>query len=101
MTKLRKDDRHIAVTLLEIVPQEVIRYKTSEKDGYSAAILGAGKKDLKKEKGQKVSYALLKEFAFDDAFASAFPAGSVVSQSLLEGVESVVLTGTSKGKGFA
>ena len=86
---------------MEIVPQEVVRYKTSEKDGYDAAVLGVGKKDLQKEKGQKISYALVKEFAFDDAFANAFPAGSVLSQSLLEGVESVVLTGTSKGKGFS
>ena len=74
MTKLRKDDRHVAVTLLEIVPQEVIRYKTSEKDGYDAAIVGVGKKDLKKDKGQKIGYALLREFAFDDSFASSFPA---------------------------
>lgn len=39
MTKLRLDGQHTAVTLLEIVPQEVVRYKTLDKDGYTAAIL--------------------------------------------------------------
>jgi hypothetical protein len=32
MTKLWVNDRHTAVTLLEIVPQEVVRFKTIEKD---------------------------------------------------------------------
>ena len=50
MTKLWVNNAHTAVTLLEIVPQEVVRYKTSEKDGYEAAIIGVGKKELNKEK---------------------------------------------------
>lgn len=50
MTKLRLDNRHTAVTLLEVVPQEVVRYKTLEKDGYEAVVLGVGKKELNKEK---------------------------------------------------
>jgi len=39
MTKLWVNNVHTAVTLLEIVPQEIVRYKTSEKDGYDAAII--------------------------------------------------------------
>jgi large subunit ribosomal protein L3 len=101
MTKLWVNDKHTAVTLLEIVPQEVVRFKTSEKDGYEAAVIGVGKKDLNKEKGHKVSYELVKEFGCDDSFKSTFPAGTVVAESLLEGVESVDITGVSKGKGFS
>ena len=50
MTKLWVNNSHTAVTLLEIVPQEVVRYKTSEKDGYEATVIGVGKKELNKEK---------------------------------------------------
>ena len=100
MTKLWVNDRHVAVTLLEIIPQEVIRYKTSDKDGYEAAVIWVGKKELKKDKWQKISYDVVQEFGCDDAFKSTFPAWTVVSTSLLDGVASVHLTGTSKGKWF-
>ena len=94
------DDAFTAVTLLQIVPQEVVRYKTQEKDGYEAAVLGGGKKELQKEKGQKVSYGWMKEVAADESFKEKFAAGSSVDISLLEGVQEVSLTGTSKGKGY-
>ncbi|MEI7477875.1 MAG: hypothetical protein WCJ81_05240 [bacterium] len=100
MTKLRLDERHVAVTLLELVPQEVVRYKTLEKDGYEAVVLGVGKKELQKEKGQKISYDLLKEFDCDEAFQAAYPAGSLLTEGVLEGVKEVSLTGVGKGKGF-
>jgi ribosomal protein L3 len=44
------DDTFLPVTLVKVVPQEVLRYKTQEKDGYVAAVIGADKKTLKKEK---------------------------------------------------
>ena len=100
MTKLRLNDAHTAVTLLQLVPQEVVRYKTQEKDGYEAAILAGGKKELQKEKGQKLQYDRMKEFPYDAAFQEKFAAGSAVDFSLLEGVEEVSLTGVSKGKGY-
>jgi ribosomal protein L3 len=74
MTKLWMNDVHTAVTLLQIVPQEVVRYKTQEKDGYEAAILAGGKKELQKEKGQKIHYAWMKEFPAGDSFKEKFPA---------------------------
>lgn len=101
MTKLWVNNSHTAVTLLEIVPQEVVRYKTSEKDGYEATVIGVGKKELNKEKWQKLAYSMLKEFWCDDSFKSTFPEGSVISTNLLEGVQTVDLTGVSKGKGFS
>ncbi len=93
-------DAHTAVTLLQIIPQEVIRYKTQDKDGYEAAVLAGGKKELQKAKGQKIQYDWVKEFPVSDSFKEKFAAGSSVDASLLEGVEQVSLTGTSKGKGF-
>lgn len=93
-------DAHTAVTLLQIVPQEVVRYKTQEKDGYEAVVLAGGKKELQKAKGHKVSYDWVKEFPVSDMFKEKFAAGSSVDISLLEGVTEVSLTGVSKGKGF-
>lgn len=100
MTRLRSDNKQVVVTLLEVVPQEVVGYKTIEKDGYSAAVLWVGKKETGAEKGKKVAYTLLKEFWSDETFESSHPAGSVVSTEILDGSTEVSLTGVSKGKGY-
>jgi large subunit ribosomal protein L3 len=100
MTRLRIDGRQIPVTLLQIVSQEVVRYKTMEKDGYEAAVFGVEKKELEKERGQKISYSLMQEFEHDAAFMAANPAGTVLGAEVLEGVTEVTLTGVSKGKGY-
>ncbi|MEI7557776.1 MAG: hypothetical protein WCJ45_02875 [bacterium] len=47
---MRIDDAFVAVTLLKLIPQEVVRYKTQEKDGYISAVVGIEKKELKKDK---------------------------------------------------
>ena len=53
----------IPVTILEVLPQEIVRVKNQQKDGYSALVVGSGKKVLeKKQKGNKVVYSYLKEF---------------------------------------
>ena len=100
MTRLRIDDRQVAVTLMEVIPQEIVRYKTIEKDGYEAAVFGVGKKELQKEKGQKITYSLMQEFGCDESFKASCPAGTVLTASILEGVAKVGLTGVSKGKGY-
>lgn len=100
MTKLRLDNRHTAVTLLEVVPQEVVRYKTLEKDGYEAVVLGVGKKELNKEKWQKISYALLREFWYDEAFQNTYASWAALSAEILDDVTEIDITGTSKGKGY-
>jgi len=45
MTRVIKDDKFIPVTLLEIPKMQVVSYKTAEKDGYSAIVVGIVKKD--------------------------------------------------------
>ena len=94
------EDNFVPVTLVQVVPQEIVRYKTKEKDGYVSAVVGTGKKELKKDKGQKISYKKMQEYKVDDAFVSAHQTGSLLDLGLLEGVAQVDVTGTAKGKGF-
>ncbi len=100
MTKMRIDDAFVPVTLVQVVPQEILRYKTQEKDGYLSVVVGVEKKELNKTKGQKIVYTKVQEYKVDDAFVAAHQAGSALDFSLLEGVEVVDVTGISKGKGF-
>ncbi len=100
MTKMWIEDNFVPVTLVQLVPQEIVRYKTQEKDGYVSAVVGVGKKELKKDKGQKIAYKKQQEYKVDDAFVSTYQAGSVLDLALLEGVNAVDVTGISKGKGF-
>ncbi|MEF2175756.1 MAG: 50S ribosomal protein L3 [Candidatus Absconditabacteria bacterium] len=100
MTSLWLDDKLVPVTILKLLPQEIIRYKSVDKDGYQAAVVGSGKKVLNKEKGIKVKYQFVTEFTIDDEFVAANPVGSDLDSSLLEGVKTVKLQGVSKGKGY-
>lgn len=50
MTKVWMEDKFLAVTLVTVLPQEIIRYKDASKDGYTAAVIGVGKKTTKKTK---------------------------------------------------
>lgn len=100
MTKMWIEDAFVPVTLVQLVPQEIVRYKTQEKDGYVAAVIGVGKKELKKEKGQKIIYRKMQEYRVDDAFVSAHQAGSLLDLTLLDGISIIDVTGISKGKGF-
>jgi large subunit ribosomal protein L3 len=73
MTKLWVDGAHVSVTLLQIPEQEVVRYKTEEKDGYSALVLGVDKKESDAKKGAKISYATMAEFSVDQDFVDNNP----------------------------
>lgn len=100
MTKMWIGDLFVPVTLVQLMPQEIVRYKTQEKDGYVSAVVGIQKKESKKEKGQKISYKKVQEYKIDDAFVAAHEAGSVLDLALLEWVEHVDVIWTAKGKGF-
>lgn len=43
MTQLWIDGAYVPVTLVQIPEQEVVRYKTQEKDGYEALVIGVEK----------------------------------------------------------
>lgn len=100
MTRLWIDGKLTPVTLVEILPQKILRYKTADKDGYSAVVIGVEEKALHKEKGQKKAYTMMTEFKVDDAFATNHEVGTDLDVSFLEGVELVTVKGTSKGKGY-
>lgn len=100
MTKMWIEDNFVPVTLVQLIPQEIVRYKTQEKDGYVSAVVGVEKKELKKDKGQKIKYKKVQEYRVEDSFVSAHEAWTLLDLGLLEGVTQVDVTGTSKGKGF-
>ena len=100
MTKMWIDDKFVAVTLVKLLPQEIVRFKTNEKDGYVSAVVGVEKKELNKDKGQKVDYSMVTEFLVDENFLSAHQAGEVLDTNLFDGVSAISVTGQSKGKGF-
>lgn len=97
MTRVWHDDKLLPATLVKVCPQEVVRYKTVEKDGYSAAVVGVDKK----EKNGKVSYGYMCELPVDDAFVASHAVGSSLTVADLAEIEDVRIVGISKGKGFA
>lgn len=101
MTRLRKDEKYVPVTLLTFPLQEVVRIKTVEKDGYSALVVGVGKKELpSKLKGPKISYKHMCEFHMDPVVANAFVPGTALTPELLSDITLINVEGISKGKGF-
>jgi len=85
----------IPVTVLHAEPNVVRAVKTTEKDGYNAVVLGfKEKKNLKANPFYKT-----KEFKSSDE--PAVKKGDKVTTQIFEGVSTVRLSSTSKGKGFA
>jgi len=95
---MRIDNSFVPVTLVQVIPQEIVRFKTEEKDGYTSLVLWIEKKS-KSTKG-KLPYKKVTEFYVDDTFVQAHKAGEVLDISILDWVESIEVVGTSKGKWF-
>ena len=101
MTRIWEDWKMIPVTIVKVLPQEVLRFKTEDKDWYSAVVVWVNKKEVEKSKWQKVTYWMTTEFKnIDNTFSDSYKAWTSLDMSLLEGVEEIDLVGTSKGKGF-
>ena len=100
MTRLWIDGKMVPVTMVEILPQKIVRYKTVEKDGYQAAVVGVDEVETTKEKGQKLAYDMQAEFDVDDAYVASHEAGSVLDLSSMDGVQSVEVKWTSKWKWY-
>lgn len=106
MTRVVKEDTFIPVTLLEIPKMQVIWYKTDAKDGYSAIIVGiVWKQEEKIGKGKTAlntkTFSVVKEFRIDQSEEGQKEVWSELGFAEFEGVTSVWITGTSKGRGFA
>lgn len=44
MTKLWHNDAFVAVTIAKLLPQQIVRVKTIDTDGYNALVLGVAHK---------------------------------------------------------
>ena len=104
MTRVIKDDKFIPVTLLTLPHMQVVGYKTQEKDGYSALIVGISSEEVSPIEGKttlsKNKLHTIREFPIDMSLEWQKPIGTVLGYDELEGVERVTLSGISKGKGF-
>lgn len=100
MTKLWIDWKHVPVTLLKLVPQEVIGHRTNEKDWYTAIIVWSEKKEFDRKKWEKVKYSNVFEFRVCEDVLSNFGIGSVLDFSFLDWFDTVFLKWLTKGKWF-
>jgi len=106
--KFEEDGRSVPVTVIEAGPCVVTQVKTEETDGYSAVQLGFGAKKPKNTplpmQGhfRKVGSDPLRtvvEFRVDDGHE--FKPGDTLRVDVLAEVETIDVTGTTKGRGFA
>jgi large subunit ribosomal protein L3 len=103
------DGTMVAVSVLAIEPNTVIRLRTDERDGYNAVQLGADKaskltkpragqqKDLPKSSGLSKT---LREFRVDSVDGYEVGQTLAIADLFADG-DLVDITGVSKGKGFA
>lgn len=108
MTQVFKDDGSVvSVTVLKAGPCVVVEKKIDQTDGYNAIKLGfedvksfrLNKPDLGQFTKNNLSpKRVLKEFKFSGE--DNLKVGDTVDASIFNDVESVSITGTSKGKGF-
>lgn len=96
MTRLWVEWKQVPVTLLKIIPQEIIRHKTMGKDGYDALVLGTEKA----KKGKSNTYAYICEIKVVAKSLEIYAVGSPLTASSLDEVSVVRVMWVSKGKGF-
>ena len=102
------DGKLIPVTVVEVQPNVVTQIKTKETDGYEAIQLGAFDKKEKSSNNPAKGHAnkantspkrFLKEIRGVDT--ASYTLGQVIEADVFEKGDTVDVTGTSKGKGFA
>lgn len=94
-----------AVTLLTIEPSVITQIKTDDTDGYTAVQVGSGKSKLGKAlsghfKPSKIMPSITREFRVDEITEDLKVGEALTPQTFAVG-DTVNVTGTSKGKGFA
>lgn len=100
MTKLWIDEKHVPVTLLKLMPQEVINHRTEVKDWYDALVVWMWKKELDKERWEKVKYSEIQEFKVSADMLEKHKVWDLIDLSVLEWIESITLKSISKWKWF-
>jgi large subunit ribosomal protein L3 len=102
------EGEHVPVTVLKVETCQVVAQKTQEKDGYTALQLGVGKAKVKNvSKAQRGHFAKAKVEPKKKVVEFRVPAEALVDVGAEIGVDhflagqTVDVTGTSIGKGFA
>jgi large subunit ribosomal protein L3 len=109
MTQIFNDDGHLVpVTVVSCEPNVVLQKKTMEKDGYEAIQLGFKDKRMKLANKSELGHLVaansnpkryLREVRGQELYN--FEVGQEIRVNIFEEGETVDVTGTSKGKGFA
>lgn len=103
-----QEGKALAATVIEAEPNVIVQIKTEESDGYRALQLGFGKvKEKHVNKPLKGHFARAKvepkrylhEFRLEDV--SAYQVGQEITVGIFKEGEKIVVSGISKGKGFA
>lgn len=101
----QEDGSVIPITYLNVKDVKVIGKKTTEKDGYSAVVIGFGKKKntIKAEDGKYKALGFVPEFIIEAKLENEenYKIGDEVKPSVFELNEKLNVTGFTKGKGFA
>jgi large subunit ribosomal protein L3 len=98
-----------AVTLLSATPNVITKFKNTEIDGYNAVQLGfeqlsknkIGKALAGQLKESNATPKIIREFKITEELPEDLKIGAQLSADLFEVGDTVDVTGTSKGKGFA
>jgi large subunit ribosomal protein L3 len=99
-----EDGTLVPVSVLAVEPNTVTALRTTERDGYSAVQLGAGRarRLTKPRQGQLKDLPPVsdtREFRLDDI--SEYEVGQTLDVSLFAAGDVIDVTGVSKGKGFS
>lgn len=106
MTQLFAEDGSLLpATLIEVEPNVVVGHRTTQRDGYSAVVLGAGKmrpKRVTKPYGGQFGNGVeaVRYLMEVRDFASRPEVGATIGVELFAGDTRVDVRGTSKGKGY-
>ncbi|MDB5189165.1 MAG: rplC [Parcubacteria group bacterium] len=101
MTQVFEEDGRVnAGTVLTVSPNVITQVKTAAIDGYSAVQVGTDVQKVERlAKAQAgKAFKVLKEFRVENP--GDFTVGSSIAADMFEQGETVVVAGTSKGKGF-
>lgn len=103
MSQIFKEDGNVVpVTFVDVADIVVAHKKTVEKDGYSATVIGLGKKKnpSKAEVGKFKELGFVPMYAVEVELEEELNVGDKVNVSMFEAIKKVNVTGITKGKGF-
>jgi len=100
MTRVWVDDKFVPVTIVKVMPQEIVRYKTDEKDWYTAVVIWVWKKEKETKKWKKIVYKDTVEFKVESDYIQNNQIGKVFDLDIVQWIESVDVVWVSKWKWF-